>query len=86
MIGIGLKIKQRQWQRLDGLLIAIIGLHWIVVSLWWNWWAGVSFGPRIWSDMLPYVIYFIIPSLVACVSYAARQKTHGLIGVLACTD
>jgi len=65
IIGLALKIRQRQWQRVDGLLFGIIVAHWIVVSLWWNWWAGVSFGPRIWSDMLPYLAYFMIPTLVA---------------------
>ena len=61
--GVVLKIRRQQWQPLDTLLISIIGLHWIVISLWCNWWVGVSFGPRIWSDMLPYLVYFIIPAL-----------------------
>ncbi len=81
IVGVGLKIKRRQWQRLDGLLLVIIGLHWIVVSLWWNWWAGVSFGPRIWSDMLPYGIYFIIPSLIAVSALPRAQKRVALSGV-----
>ncbi len=80
IIGIVLKIKRRQWQRLDGLLIAIVGLHWIVISLWWNWWAGVSFGPRIWSDMLPYLTYFIIPALAAIATLPRVQKRAALSG------
>ena len=36
------------------------------ISLWWNWWAGVSYGPRIWSDMLPYLAYFVIPAWRRC--------------------
>jgi hypothetical protein len=81
ILGAVLKLKQRQWQRVDGLLISIIGLHWIVVSLWWNWWAGVSFGPRIWSDMLPYLIYFVIPALVALAALPRSQKRLALTGV-----
>ena len=82
--GVVLKIKRRQWQRLDGLLIAIIGLHWIVVSLWWNWWAGVSFGPRIWSDMLPYLIYFVIPALAAVAACRARKNVWAERGLACC--
>ncbi len=78
--GVGLRIKRRQWQPLDGLLIAVIGLHWIVVSLWWNWWAGVSFGPRIWSDMLPYLIYFVIPALAAIGALPRTKKRAALAG------
>ncbi len=81
VVGIVLKIKRRQWQRLDGLLLAIIGLHWVVVSVWWNWWAGVSFGPRIWSDLLPYLIYFVIPALVAVAALPRLKKRAALSGV-----
>ena len=82
IVGIGLKIRRRQWQRLDGLLIGIILLHWIVVSLWWNWWAGVSFGPRIWSDMLPYLIYFIIPALAGLSTLRGARRTAVMAGVV----
>ena len=80
IIGIWLTIKQRQWQRVDGLLLGIIGAHWIVVSLWWNWWAGVSFGPRIWSDMLPYLVYFMIPTLLAFAALRGKRRWLAAIG------
>ncbi len=81
IVGIALKVRQRRWQRLDGLLIGIIGLHWLVVSLWWNWWAGVSFGPRIWSDMLPYLIYFIIPALATAAALRGVRRVAALSGL-----
>ncbi len=74
IVGVVLKSKRRQWQRIDGLLLAIIGLHWIVLSLWWNWWAGVSFGPRLWSDMLPYLAYFMIPTLAAFAALHGKRR------------
>jgi len=72
--GIILKIKRRRWQAHDTLLISIITLHWVLISLWWNWWAGVSFGPRIWSDMLPYLTYFVIPALAALATSHGAQR------------
>jgi hypothetical protein len=80
IIGIGLTIKRRQWQHVDGLLFGIIVAHWIVVSLWWNWWAGVSFGPRIWSDMLPYLAYFMIPTLVAFATLRGKRRWLAAVG------
>jgi hypothetical protein len=80
IMGLWLTIKQRQWQRIDGLLLGILGAHWIVVSLWWNWWAGVSFGPRIWSDMLPYLMYFIIPTLLAFAAWRGKRRWLAAVG------
>jgi hypothetical protein len=80
-IGVALKIRQRRWQRLDGLVIGIIVLHWLVISLWWNWWAGVSYGPRIWSDMLPYLIYFSIPALAMLSALRGARRAAGMSGV-----
>ena len=81
--GIILKVKRRQWQAHDNLLIGILTLHWILISLWWNWWAGVSFGPRIWSDMLPYLIYFVVPALAAMSSLrGARRAAVMTIGAM----
>jgi hypothetical protein len=83
LIGIVLKIKQRPWRREDGVLLSIIGLHWIVVSLWWNWWAGVSYGPRIWTDMLPYLMYFIIPTLTAFATLRGKRRwVAAIVGLL----
>ena len=74
LIGLLWKIRRRHWQPLDTLFIGIIGLHWIVVSLWWNWWAGVSYGPRIWSDMLPFLIWFMIPALSAMTAWRGLKR------------
>lgn len=45
--------------RVEYFLIAIVVLHWVVISSYRHWWAGYSFGPRFFSDMLPYLMYFL---------------------------
>lgn len=59
--GIYLKWKKSQLTGLDIVLIAIIFLHWIAISSFPHWWGGHSFGPRFFTDMIPFLTYFLIP-------------------------
>jgi hypothetical protein len=64
LLGVALKVRHGKIDRLDYYLAVIIFLHWILISGKLVWWAGHSFGPRYFSDMVPYFIYFLIPVLV----------------------
>ena len=59
--GILLKLKSQSFEILDAALISIILLHWIVISSFPHWWGGYSIGPRFFTDMVPYFVYFLIP-------------------------
>jgi len=59
--GILIKYKQQNFKKLDLSLLLIILLHWIVISGYPQWWGGYSFGPRFFSDMIPFFIYFLSP-------------------------
>jgi hypothetical protein len=61
--GIYLKIKNHKFNGIDFTIILIIVSHWLVVSAHGQWWAGHSFGPRFMSDMIPYLIYLLIPAI-----------------------
>ncbi len=64
--GVVLKIKKGQFKTLDKFLLSLLVLHGLSISLLSpsrNWWAGHSFGPRLFSDVIPYFIYFLIPVL-----------------------
>jgi hypothetical protein len=62
--GVTLKIKNRQFDQLDFFLLSILFWHWMVISSFPHWWAGSSFGPRFFSDMIPYLIYYLIPAAI----------------------
>ena len=62
LYGILLKMRHRQFDQLDFFLLSILLLHWILISSFPHWWAGWSFGPRFFSDMIPYLIFFLIPA------------------------
>lgn len=65
LYGIYLKIKDAQFTLLDGALAAIIVLHWLVISSFPHWYGGHSYGPRFFTDVLPFIVYFLIPVLAA---------------------
>jgi len=50
-------------RRLRRSLTAIIVLHWVLISAYPDWWGGHGYGPRYFSDMTPYLVYFLIPAL-----------------------
>jgi len=73
--GAVLKIRNKEFATLDYFLLGIIFLHWIAISSFRHWWAGHSFGPRLFSDMVPYFIYFLIPTIDAISKLTNIKKT-----------
>src|SRR5690606_15347113 len=61
LVGLGLKLRDRSLSLLDAALFVIVGLHWLVMGAYINWYAGHSFGPRYMSDVLPFLMFFLIP-------------------------
>lgn len=61
--GIYLKLRKKEMTRLDYFLAAVILLHWMLISLYNPWWGGHSYGPRYFTDMIPFLIYFMVPAV-----------------------
>jgi len=70
--GAAIKLRQRRFTALDLSLALAILAHWVVISTIRSWWGGHSYGPRFFTDMLPYLVYFLIP-VVAWLRPAARE-------------
>lgn len=60
-VSVFLKIRRNTFNALDFSLMLIILSHWFVISSFPWWWAGWSFGPRFFTDMLPFLFYFLVP-------------------------
>jgi hypothetical protein len=60
-LGVVLKTRARRFDALDRSLLACLILHWIAIASFPHWWAGYSYGPRFFTDMLPYLVYFLMP-------------------------
>jgi hypothetical protein len=83
MYGIAVGTKNREFDPLDWFLLLILFVHWIVISSFSNWWGGFSFGPRYFSDMVPYLIYFLIPG-VARILQSKGMKKIILVSIFLC--
>jgi len=79
--GIVLKSKNKQIDSLDYSLIVIIFFHWIISSSHPHWWGGHSYGPRYFSEMIPYFIYFLVPTFVTIPKLTGMKK-FGVVLIL----
>jgi hypothetical protein len=75
---------RRLIQEVDIYLIGIIGLHWLAISAFPVWYGGWSIGPRYFTDIVPYLIFFLIPvleDLPLSIGNSEMQKAGVLIFV-----
>jgi hypothetical protein len=62
--GIYRKVKDRAWSATDSFVLLAIVAHWIVISqARQGGTGGHCFGPRYFSDITPFFIYFMIPAV-----------------------
>lgn len=61
--GVYAKFRRVRLTLLENSLAIIIILHWILISTFAHWWGGGSYGPRLFTDMMPYMTYFLWMSL-----------------------
>jgi hypothetical protein len=53
--------RETPLSRLNPYLIGIVVAHWITTSIFEDWGGAWSIGPRYFVDMIPYLMYFLIP-------------------------
>lgn len=74
LYGVILKIRQRTIRLIDYCLLSVIILHWMASAAHLHWWGGYSYGPRYFTDVLPYFAYFLIPVFPSIASYSGKRK------------
>jgi hypothetical protein len=79
------KTKGRRLERPDFFLAGIVLLHWIAISSFPHWWAGHSYGPRFFSDMIPFFLYFLIPVMEKVQRRESKKRPFLIILVLVLT-
>jgi hypothetical protein len=59
------RMLRRRGVALDWALGSVIVLHWLVISSHLPWDGGHTYGNRLFSDVVPYFMYFLIPVVAA---------------------
>jgi hypothetical protein len=60
--GVAIKAAARRLTLLDLSIAGAVVLHWVVISTTnGNWWGGDSYGPRLFTDLVPYLVYLALP-------------------------
>jgi hypothetical protein len=79
--GFWLAMRIRDERALHMAFGIIVVLHWLLVSHFSPWWGGYSFGPRIMSDMLPFLAYFVAFTLQWCLAGRSRAHIAAIAGI-----
>lgn len=70
IVGVLIKRHRRTFDHLDAAVLAILILHWIAISFFQDWAAGLSYGARYFADVTPFGIFFMIP----VISWLTEQR------------
>jgi hypothetical protein len=62
-------------RRLVWLSIGIIGAQLVMVSMWPMWWGGWSYGPRLFTDLIPWFVLLAILGSREYMDCAARTRS-----------
>lgn len=80
VVGFVQRWRQRSLEPYEFVFALIPALHWGVISSFGVWWAGHSVGPRFFTDVLPYLVYFLAFPIQDALE--APSKHRVLTGVL----
>ncbi|HOA18446.1 MAG TPA: glycosyltransferase family 39 protein [bacterium] len=61
LMGLTQSLKRKEYRNV--IFFIIILIHTLVISLWKHWYGGWSFGYRMSSDIIPYLVFMIVPFL-----------------------
>lgn len=79
--GMVVALRRREDRKLHVGMVIVIILHWIAVSRFRHWWGGFSYGPRLMSDVVPLLVWFIPFALPLKEHLAGAWRTAALATV-----
>jgi len=82
VVGCCLKLRQRRFDGLDGWCVALIFAHLALNFFQPAWWAGYSLGPRYSTEIIPELVYLMLPVFVLLRDSRAGFASLGIACVL----
>jgi MFS family permease len=74
IVGAVTRLRAPRGEAVDPWLVAIVLLHWVTIASFENWWGGHSYGPRLFSDMTPYLVYLLVPVMASHRQRKGRRR------------
>lgn len=56
-------LRRRRLTPLEWAAAGTIVVHLVLISRFFHWWGGYSFGPRLFSDIAPLAVFLLLPAL-----------------------
>lgn len=56
-------LRRRKLRPLEWAAAGTVVLHLVLISRFQHWWGGYSFGPRLFSDVVPLLVFLLLPVL-----------------------
>jgi hypothetical protein len=63
IVGVVILFKTRGWTLLWSAIALVPILQWLVISSYHEWWGGDSFGPRYFTDLIPFFVILALPAV-----------------------
>jgi hypothetical protein len=72
--GVVIRIRERRFGWTEAALVLTIGTNPLIVAAAPSWWGGHTYGPRFFTDVLPFVCFFCAPFLAALAGLPAPRR------------
>jgi hypothetical protein len=79
LVGFFQKWRRKTLEPYEKAFALIVCLHWVAISSFAIWWAGHSIGPRFFTDVLPYIVYFVAFPVQALLEAPRRHRVLGTV-------
>lgn len=76
-------VRTRSRDALLWVAVVVVPVHWVLVSLYHHWWGGNSYGPRLFTDVVPLLLILAITLGGEAVFTRAWVRTAAGAGVVA---
>ncbi len=62
-LGVWRRVRAGCWDSVDWVFVSVAVGVFAVVAAWPNWWGGSSFGPRLLTEAVPFICWYLLPAI-----------------------
>jgi len=81
-LGFVMRRRRGELTTLERCLGGAVVVHFVAISTFPHWWGGWQYGPRFWSDVLPYLCLFLVPVVARLLTEQGRAELGAVVVAL----